>query len=78
MHRLSRLYLLELCLSICYLLVLVLRFVFCPVLPGENQALVRTIPFCGGYPGPRFKDKFPSANQMDGISKGAGDKMVAS
>ena len=28
MHRLSRLYLLELCLSDCYLLVLVFRFVF--------------------------------------------------
>ena len=30
------------------------------------------------YPGRRFEDKFPSANQMDGISKAGGDKMVAS
>ena len=35
---------------------------------GKNQALVRAIPFCGEYPGPRFEDKFRSANQMDGIS----------
>ena len=33
------------------------------------QALVGAIPYCGEYPGPRFEDKFPSANQMDGISK---------
>ena len=45
---------------------------------GENQALVGTIPFCGEYPGPRFEDKFRSANQMDGISKDGGDKMAAS
>ena len=30
------------------------------------------------YPGRRFEDKFPSANQMDGISKAGGDKMVPS
>ena len=36
---------------------------------GENQALVGAIPFSGEYPDPRFEDKFPSANQMDGISK---------
>ena len=35
MHRLSGLYVLELCLSDCYLLVLVFRFVFCPFLPDE-------------------------------------------
>ena len=35
MHRLSRLYLLELFLSDCYLLVLMFRFVFCPALPDE-------------------------------------------
>ena len=29
------------------------------------------------YPGPRFEDKFRSANQMDGISKAGGDKMAA-
>ena len=29
---------------------------------GENQTLVRAIPFCGEYPGPRFEDKFRSAN----------------
>ena len=36
---------------------------------GKNQALVAAIPYCGEYPGPRFEDKFRSANQMDGISK---------
>ena len=36
---------------------------------GENQALVGAIPYCGEYPGPRFEDKFRSANQMDRISK---------
>ena len=36
---------------------------------GENQALAGAIPYCGVYPGPRFEDKFRSANQMDGISK---------
>ena len=30
------------------------------------------------YPGPRFEDKFQSANQMDGISKAGEDKMAAS
>ena len=35
MHRISRLHLLELCFSNCYLLVLVFRFVFSPVLPDE-------------------------------------------
>ena len=44
---------------------------------GKNQALVGAIPFCGEYPGPRFEDKFRSANQMDGISKAGGDKMTA-
>ena len=32
---------------------------------GENQTLVGAIPFCGEYPGPRFEDKFRSANQID-------------
>ena len=36
---------------------------------GKKQALVGAIPYCGEYPGPRFEDKFRSANQMDGISK---------
>ena len=45
---------------------------------GENQVLVGAIPFSGEYPGPRFEDKFRSANRMDGISKAAGDKMAAS
>ena len=36
---------------------------------GESQALVGAIPYCGECPGPRFEDKFRSANQMDGISK---------
>ena len=45
---------------------------------GENQALVGAIPFCGEYPGPRFEDKFRSANQIDGISKAGEDKMAAS
>ena len=35
MNRLTRLNLLELCLSNCYLLVLVFRFVFCPVPPDD-------------------------------------------
>ena len=43
---------------------------------GENQALVRAIPFCGDYPGPRFENKFRSANQMDGISIAGGGKMA--
>ena len=43
---------------------------------GENQALVGAIPFCGEYPGPRFEDKFRSANQMDGISIADGGKMA--
>ena len=42
---------------------------------GKNQTLVRAIPFCGEYPGPRFEDKFQSANQMDGISIADGGKM---
>ena len=45
---------------------------------GENQALVRAIPFCGEYPGPQFEDKFRSANQMDGISIADGGKMADS
>ena len=36
---------------------------------GKNQALVGAIPFCGEYHGPRFEDKFRSANKIDGISK---------
>ena len=44
----------------------------------KNQALAGAIPYCGEYPGPRFEDKFRSANQMDGISKAGGDKMAAS
>ena len=36
---------------------------------GKNQALAEAIPYCGEYPGPRFEDKFRSANQMDGIVK---------
>ena len=43
-----------------------------------NQALLRAIPFFGEYSGPRFDDKFRSANQMDGILKTGGDKMAAS
>ena len=42
----------------------------------KNQALVGAIPFCGEYPGPRFEDKFPSSNQMDGISIADGVKMA--
>ena len=45
---------------------------------GKNQALVGKIPFCGEYPGPRFQDKFLSANQMDGISIADGRKMADS
>ena len=45
---------------------------------GENQALVGAIPFRGEHPGPRFEDKFRSANQMDEISKAGGDNMAAS
>ena len=44
--------------------------------PGKNQALDG--PFCDKYPGVLFEDKFPSANQMDGISKAGGGKMAAS
>ena len=36
---------------------------------GGNQELAGAIPYCGEYAGPRFEDKFRSANQMDGISK---------
>ena len=43
---------------------------------GKNQALVRAMPFCGEYPGPRCEDKFRSANQMDGISIAGGGKMA--
>ena len=43
-----------------------------------NSALVGAIPFWGDYPGPRFEDKFRSANQIDGISKTSGYKMAAS
>ena len=50
----------------------------CNINRGKNQTLVGAIPFCGEYPGPRFEDKFRSANRMDGISKAGGDKMVAS
>ena len=45
---------------------------------GKKQALVGAILFCGEHPGPRFEDKFQSANQMDGISKAGRDKMAAS
>ena len=45
---------------------------------GKNQTLVRAIPFCGEYPGPRCEDKFPSANQVDGISIAHGGKMADS
>ena len=45
---------------------------------GENQTLVGAIPFCGEYPGPRFEDKFRSANQIDGISIADGSKMADS
>ena len=45
---------------------------------AENQALIGAIPFCGEYPGPRFEDKFRSANEMDEISKAGGNKMTAS
>ena len=45
---------------------------------GENETLVGAIPFADEYPGPRFEDKFLSANQMDGISKAGGDKMAVS
>ena len=45
---------------------------------GKNQTLVGAIPFCGEYPGPRFEDKFRSANQMDGISIADGGKMADS
>ena len=45
---------------------------------GKTQALVAAISFCGEYSGPRFEDKFWSANQMDGISKAGGDKMADS
>ena len=34
--------------------------------------------FCGEYPGPRFEDKFRSANQTDGISVADGGKMADS
>ena len=44
----------------------------------KNQALVGAIPFCGKHPGPRFEDKFRSANQMDGISIADGGKMADS
>ena len=45
---------------------------------GKNQTLVGVIPFCGEYPGPRFDDKFRSANQIDGISIAGGGKMADS
>ena len=45
---------------------------------GKNQTLVGVIPFCGEYPSPRFEDKFPSANQIDGISIADGGKMADS
>ena len=45
---------------------------------GKSQALVRAIPFCGEYRGPRFEDNFRSANQMDGISITGGGKMADS
>ena len=45
---------------------------------GKNQTLVGAIPFSGEYPGPRFEDKFRSANQIDGISIADGGKMAES
>ena len=45
---------------------------------GKNQTLAGAIPFCGEYPGPRFEDKFRSANQIDGISIADGGKMAGS
>ena len=48
------------------------------VTEGKKHSLVGAISFCGEYPGPRFEDKFRSANQVDGISKAGGDKMAAS
>ena len=45
---------------------------------GENQALVRAILFSGEYLGPRFEDKFRSANQMNEISIAGGGKMADS
>ena len=44
----------------------------------KNQTLVVAIPFCGEYPGPRFENKFRSANQIDGISIADGAKMADS
>ena len=44
----------------------------------KSQTLAGVIPFCGEYPGPRFEDKFRSANQMDRISKAGGDKTAVS
>ena len=48
------------------------------VTEGKNQTLVGAIPFCGEYPGPRFEDKFRSANQIDGTSIADGGKMADS
>ena len=45
---------------------------------GKSQTLVGAIPFCGEYPGPRFEDKFRSANQIDGISIADEGKMADS
>ena len=45
---------------------------------GKNQTFVGAIPFCGEYPGPRFEDKFRSANQSDGISIADRGKMADS
>ena len=42
---------------------------WCFITKEKNQALVGAIQYCCEYPGPRFEDKFRSANQMDGISK---------
>ena len=46
------------------------------VTEGKNQTLVGAIPFCGEHPGPRFEDKFRSANQIDGISIADGGKWL--
>ena len=51
---------------------------WCSPTEGKNQTLVGPIPFCGEYPGPRFEDKFRSANQIDGISIADGGKMADS
>ena len=62
-------------LSVVFLQNQGLRFI---ITEGKNQTLVGAIPFCGEYPGPRFEDKFRSANQIDGISIADRGKMADS